>query len=586
MAAIYYFCAILCCLTISVTADESIGKAPLQGLVFDNSTDESIVTTPLGPVQGLVFDNGRLFSGVRYGEQPTRFRAAETAKPWGPSVYDGTLDPPGCYQYCLGNEPPHICPTKLSEDCLFLNVWTPRLPQPNSVSPTAAPSWPVVVFIHGGNFFNGYAGGVEKDGGILYDGRTWTNTSEIVVVVIQYRMGAFGFLYLGDESETKVNGNFGLQDQILAVEWVAANIASFGGEPTRMTLMGQSAGAMSISCHMSRPQTNGLYQGAIMMSNPFGESYRDTESAKTVASAFLNFTGCGVLTNATIAENCLNTLDADAILAAQVLAQTDILANLDRILQIIVPFPPTINTPYLPQRPLESFQSGNVIDIPYLVGTTSNETVIFVYEVFETSPGQYLPLSEIEYDVVAALLVGLDLALEIPTYYPTPSPPPTDFKVFASYLTTDGLFDCPTRNASEALQVSQPFRKSKAYHWQYSHVAASSPNFWNTNFTECYNMACHGSDLVMIWHPVQPLIANFTDEENVLALQMQHYFGSFIATGNPGDAGTGLAWPAYDAVTRQTLNFETASMGGVAVIESLHGKECAWWDEKVGYLIY
>lgn len=103
-----------------------------------------------------------------------------------------------------------------------------------------------------------------------------------------------------------------------------------------------------------------------------------------------------------------------------------------------------------------------------------------MYEVFQISPGQYLNFSQLEYDVVAALLIGPVYALESALYYPVPAPPPADFKVFSSTLLTDGLFLCPTRNATEALQAAQPFRKSKAYHWQYSHVLASSASIWRS----------------------------------------------------------------------------------------------------------
>jgi carboxylesterase type B len=338
-------------------------------------------------------------------------------------------------------------------------------------------------------FHDGAAGGQDADGPLLYDGRMIANTTGTVVVVIQYRLGALGFLYLGDARDgTAVSGNFGLEDQVVALGFVRATAAAFGGDPARITLMGQSAGAMSISAHMSRGATAGLYQGAIMLSNPHGEAYRDRDSALSIAGAFGNFSGCGqalnLVLNATEMELCLLTKDAATILAAQMQAEIYLLADLSAILQVVVAWSPTVGTAYLPQRPLEAFQAGNVVDVPFMIGTTSNETVIFVYEVFNTAPGQYLNFSEAEYEIVAALLIGPVFALEAAFYYPIPSPPPEDFKVFSSQLLTDGLFLCPTRNATEALFAAQPGRKSKAYHWQYSHVLASSPSIWSSNFTE------------------------------------------------------------------------------------------------------
>ena len=488
--------------------------------------DETLVQTKLGAVQGFVLEDGsaRLFEGVPYAQPPARWRQSEPVAAWAPTTYDATKEKPGCVQLCTEDEPPHICPPVTSEDCLYLNIWTPRMPDA-----TSSPSRPSLLFIHGGNFHDGAAGGADADGPLLYDGRMIANETGTIVVVIQYRLGALGFLYLGDARDgTTVSGNFGLQDQVLAMTFVKENIAAFGGDPSRITLMGQSAGAMSISAHMSRGATAGLYQGAIMLSNPHGEAYRDRDGALAIAGAFGNFSGCGqvsppernlvgtspppthpyrnlrhaatrrdpprpnhtptqalnLVINATEMELCLQAKDAATILAAQMQAELYLLADLSAILQVVVAWSPTIGTDYLPLRPLEAFQRGQVVDVPYMIGTTSNETVIFVYEVFNTSPGQYLNLSQIEYEVVAALLVGPEYAMESVAIYPWPSPLPTDFKVFSSALLTDGLFLCPTRNASEALQAAQPYRASKAYHWQYSHVLASSPSIWSSNFTE------------------------------------------------------------------------------------------------------
>jgi carboxylesterase type B len=550
--------------------------------------DEALVTTPLGAVQGLILPDGsgRLFEGVPYAQPPARWRQSVPVAAWAPTTYDATFERPGCVQLCTEDEPPHICPSTTSEDCLYMNVWTPRLPADGST-----PSWPVLLFIHGGNFHDGAAGGLDADGPLLYDGRMIANETGTIVVVIQYRLGALGFLYLGDARDgTTVSGNFGLADQVTAMAFVKANIAAFGGDAQRVTLIGQSAGAMSISAHMSRGATAGLYQGAVMLSNPHGEQYRDRDAALSIAGAFANFTGCGqalnLVLNATLMEECLQAKDAATILSAQMQAELYLLADLSAILQVVVAWSPTIGTAYLPLRPLEAFQSGNIVDVPYMIGTTANETVIFVYEVFNTSPGQYLNLSQVEYEVVAAALIGPEYAMESVAYYPWPNPLPTDYKVFSSTLLTDGLFLCPTRNATEALFVAQPFRKSKAYHWQYSHVLASSPNIWSSNFTECDNVVCHGSDLPEFWHPRRASIANYTASEEVLARTMQSYVATFAATGSPGDGGIGLAWPPYEASTRLTVNYETSENGGVTVLERWRERECDWWQNGPGFSVW
>ena len=440
----------------------------------------SSVTTPSGVVNGFACANFKAYLGVPYGTAG-RWQHSSVVAPWATPV-DATHDPVGCPQVCTEDEPPHICPVRQSEDCLFLNIYAPA-------APPAAPA-PVLLFIHGGNFHDGYAGGYELDGGMLYDGQRYVNTTGQLVVVINYRLGALGFLYLGPSKHSAIEGNFGLQDQVTAMTWVQRNIAAFGGDPARVTLMGQSAGAMSISAHLTRPQTSGLYASVIQHSNPFAEPYRSPVEAQAMAAGFGNFSGCGsdqVLNASWVAfEACLRALPTATIVAAAMSAELDLLADLDGILQVVVAWGPTIGTDYLPLRPLEAFQAGRVNDVPIAVGTTANETVIFVYEVLD------FPLSQLLYELAVGVLVNFANVSDIMRLYPVPPVPPSDFRVFASTVLTDALFLCPTRNATEAMMAAQPFRRSPVYHYQYNHLLSWGAAAWSSNFTECDNQVVRG----------------------------------------------------------------------------------------------
>lgn len=325
--------------------------------------DESVVVTQNGPIQGVVFDDFRAFVGVPYAEPPVgprRWQPSVFKQPWS-GTWDATQDPPGCMQLCVNDEPPHICPQVISEDCLYLNVWTPRLA--NLTEPV-----PVLVFIHGGNFWDGAAGGLNKTGPLLYDGEQYVKNTNQIVVVIQYRLGALGFLYLGGKSS--VTSNYGLMDQITALQWVKNNIAAFGGDPTRVTAIGQSAGAMSLSLHMTRPQNEALFNGVVMMSNPFGEPYRDTSNAQLLGSLFANFSGCPVQNgDYAAAETCLRAQSANTLLSAQEDVDLDLIADLDHILQVVVVWSPVVGTDYLTRAPIDAWQGGWVIDVPYMVST-------------------------------------------------------------------------------------------------------------------------------------------------------------------------------------------------------------------------
>jgi para-nitrobenzyl esterase len=139
----------------------------------------SSVTTPSGVVNGFQCESFRAYLGVPYGSA-ARWEHSTVVAPWTTPV-DATHDPVGCPQVCTEDEPPHICPARQSEDCLFLNIFGPAAPHATPV--------PVVIFLHGGNFHDGYAGGYEVDGGLLYDGQRYVNATGQLLVVINYRLG-------------------------------------------------------------------------------------------------------------------------------------------------------------------------------------------------------------------------------------------------------------------------------------------------------------------------------------------------------------------------------------------------------------
>lgn len=567
--------ALACCSLALHSAAAAPAPAPPR------AADPAVVDTPLGPVRGVVGPSWRLFAGVPYAAPPTGARRWAPPAPvaaWGPGVLDATHDAPGCLQVCTDDEPPHICPARVDEDCLYLNVWAPLAP--------AAGSLPVVIFIHGGNFHDGYVGGLEQTGGLLYDGRPWVAEQNQVVVAINYRLGALGFLYTaGSGADGLSAGNLGLLDQLAAVAWVRANIAPFGGDAARVTLMGQSAGAMSISCHLTSPANAGLFQGAIMVSNPFGEAYREPASALELAAAFSNLTGCG-LDLSPAAAACLRAADSATLLAASHGAETVLAPDAGNLLQIVVAWGPTIKTGLLPDRPLEAFRAGAVLDVPIVLGTTANESVIFVYEALNFT------LSELLYDLAVAVLIGPVAAVEstAPGLYPLPSPPLDDYRVFASTMLTDGLFLCATRNATEGLLAAAPGRASGVWLYQYDHLMSWGRTMWSPAFAECWTNVCHGSDLPALFSPDFPALgSNYTAAEKALSQGIRAYLGEFARSGAPG-AGPGVPWPAYTAAARPTLVWAAAGdapgVAGPYVATAVRASHCEWWDENVGYNVY
>jgi carboxylesterase type B len=235
--------------------------------------------------------NSFRFLGIRYAPQPERFTYS--------TLYTG----PGGTVSALDYGSECVQGTSGSEDCLFLNVWTPYLPA--SPSSSSSKLKPVLFWIHGGAFTSGTGSDPTFDGG------NFASRGDVVLVTINYRLSTLGFLALND-GVTK--GNFGFADQIVALDWVREHIRSFGGDPDRITIFGQSAGAGSVRGMMASPVALGKFAGAVPMSNLGGLAYGTTyskyytipEEVSAAADAILNATGCS---HTPSQVNCLREVD-------------------------------------------------------------------------------------------------------------------------------------------------------------------------------------------------------------------------------------------------------------------------------------
>src|SRR5437868_2199486 len=265
------------------------------------------VTVDTGTLEGSTDSaSGVLvFRGIPYAAPPLgdlRWKPPQPAARW-----RGVRPADRLGQNCMQGQPfSDIDPfaAGVSEDCLYLNVWTSAVDQ-------SAPKRPVMVWIHGGGFFAGFGGEERHNGARLAQ-------KGAVVVTINYRLGAFGFLAhsaLAAESPRHAAGNYGLLDQIAALQWVKRNIARFGGDPTRVTIFGESAGGMSVGSLIASPLAKGLFQRAILESGTgvsIGITPRDT--ARAIALRFaesLGVRGAGVG-----AARALRAISADKVLAA------------------------------------------------------------------------------------------------------------------------------------------------------------------------------------------------------------------------------------------------------------------------------
>jgi para-nitrobenzyl esterase len=305
--------------------------------------DGGMVTVPDASADGV-----RAFKGLPYAAPPVgdrRWRAPAPVAAW-KGTRSAEQYGPNCLQPKLYNDIDPFAPS-MSEDCLYLNVWT---------AARAGDSRPVIVWIHGGGYRAGYGGEPRHDGTVLAK-------KGVVVVSINYRLGVFGFLAHPDltaESAQHTSGNYAYMDMIAALNWVKRNIATFGGDPKRVTIAGESAGSDAVSRLMASPQTAGLFHRAIGESGAaFGTMPDDTlavAEAKGVA-----FT---------------KAMDGKGIAALRQRSSAEILAL------VLAPdakwgFGPVIDGAFLPATPREIFAAGKQNDVPLLTGWNADEGILF-----------------------------------------------------------------------------------------------------------------------------------------------------------------------------------------------------------------
>lgn len=260
--------------------------------------------------------NSFRFLGIRYGPQPQRFNYSTpywnstASNAFNSTTYANTTVLPVVNATKTGSA--CVQSSGGSEDCLYLNIFTPYLPPQYDSSSTNGTTAlrPVMFWMHGG----GLSGG--SGGDILYDGGNFASRGDVVVVTINYRLATLGYLAL-DSDHGGLNGNYGLSDQILALDWVRDNIASFGGDPSRITIAGQSAGAASVRAMMASPKAKGKFAAALPMSNLGGLNYGKTYSEYYTIAQGMNRTGLTIIDQTNCTAGGANKTDgkstADAI---------------------------------------------------------------------------------------------------------------------------------------------------------------------------------------------------------------------------------------------------------------------------------
>ncbi len=489
----------------------------------------TVIATSNGPVSGTQTDGVLAFKGIPYAAAPVgklRWAPPRAPAPWKDAIQADAYGPQAIQNdAALGAifGGPAVKPD-MSEDCLRLHVWTPV---------SSSEPLPVMVWIHGGAFTMG------SGGSPMYDGITFAKRN-IVLVSINYRLGALGFLRLTDLTGARVpaTGSEGIQDQAFALQWVQENITAFGGDPDNVTIFGESAGGMSVGALLGMPAAQPLFHKAIPQS---GAGHHAVPAARATRVAELLLEELGISPDDTEA---LYAATADEILAAQMKLEANTTELQERDIAGMA-FQPCIDGVHIPDLPIRSIAAGLSKGKPVLIGTTLEENKLFTmmdpslssadFETVKTALGGTFAPDEIE-----QLLETYTAALQKRGDDPTPL-------AMMTAINTDRMFRMPAIRLAEA----QAGHCDDVYVYQFN---------WKTDAMGGVLGACHALEIPYVFGSHRaPGMAGFAGSgqpgADALSQAMQSRWVAFANTGKPG---TDLA-PYADRRTTMVFDADSRS---------------------------
>src|SRR5712692_10114291 len=477
----------------------------------------TLVETQYGKVQGVQEDAVSSWKGIPYAEPPLgalRFRPPQPPETW-PGIRQATQFGPVAMQ-SSAIEKLTGRRLSMSEDCLTLNIWSPGADDQHR---------PVLVWLHGGGWLIG--------SGSFHDGTSLATLGDVVVVTLNYRLGLFGFLHLaevGGEAYA-ASGNCGILDQVAALQWVQDNIAAFGGDPHRVTVFGESAGAMSIGTLLALPAAQGLFQRAILPSGAVGPVKSNTE-ATTMARNFLKILDVSPQTLSTLEQMSAERL----VEAASALPDWRGTTGSGDTIH----FAPVIDGVIQPRPPLQALASGEAKHIPLVIGTTKDEC--FFYPFADPT------WREADEEVLIQRckhLVGAAWPDVSPFYLQGQPGGQPLLKQLLSLLTFD-QFTFPS------IQLAEAQAKQGAPVWAYRFD-------W---YSPVFGGAAHTLDSIFVWNllenPTARQMTGDAPERLQLAQQMQQAWIAFARHGDPNTPEL-PNWPSYDPEERATMLFDRES---------------------------
>jgi len=470
--------------------------------------NHTTVSTSLGSIVGVEENGYRSFKGIPFAKPPignNRWSSPIPVEPWTDELQALEFVSACPQMQKAANSTPFIT-APMSEDCLYLNIWAPiNLPD----GPV-----PVMVWFHGGSFWTGWGG----DG--LFWGDFMVNiTSNTIIVTTNYRLGALGFF-----NTPNLSGNYGFQDQQMALQWVQDHISSFGGDPSRVTIFGQSAGAMSVTLHSLVPSSAGLFSRAIAESNPAGINYRTPEQNYPYTEKVSGLLNCSYTDT-----ECLRSKTWEEIVDAQAKGY---MVEFPLTTLEFLPYAPIIDGTLIPEQPMELFRTNGVnSNVEAIVfGANRNESMAM----FKRD----LPINAFVYKTMVEAFFTSNSSLVLDEY--PASRTESNMNQF-SVMSSDWVFLCASRFAASAFANSG----TPTYFYNFLHVPSNDP----INYVRipCHSAVCHSAEISFVHNSVDFVpTGSYTPDERKLAWSFINYWLDF-AHGSVEANAFGPEWPQFNS---------------------------------------
>lgn len=509
-------------------------------------SSQEVVTIPDGTkFKGTSNGVSRSFKGIRYAESPVGKSRWAPPVPYSYRNVNEIVDATKFGSHCIQSVWPNG-----SEDCLFLNVFVTE-----NVKSEAA--LPVLIFIHGGSYISGSSKFYSGEDMVEF----WGGSA--IVVTLDYRLNVFGFIGSAElreqDKENGSCGNYGLQDQRMGFDWVWKNIGAFGGDPARITIMGESAGGGSVSNHLSMKKSWPYFTSAIIESGSFGQwTAQPMSRAQAVYDELLVSTNCSNL-------DCLLALNTEEVYNAY-LTTTETSKYLS-------PFAPTADGVELLTHPWIALNNGDVADVPVLHGTNADEGILF------TALDQRKHVTEVELisywrDEMNFSSVDISQLMELYVDGKEESYPSTNHEGITSVYwwalqrsVGDYMFSCPAKHASTHLAPSS-MRHSENYVYHFEYTSLMS------------HFAIHSSEMPYVFHWRLGMTSNAE-----VANMLSSFWGNFVMseTHDPNidmipvitissENDTLPFWPTYSRDTDEVLVLNVKDK--TIPITALKAEEC------------